>query len=83
MQRAAGEEALEGVGAPLGEVGPEAVACHGDHALLVGDWGDGACGVVSAEGFVEEKEIGEAAADGEGALLEEGEGRLHEDKCVS
>jgi len=40
------------------------------------EWGDGGSRVFAAEGLVEEEEVGEAAADGEGGLLEGLEIRL-------
>lgn len=71
------EEALQGVGAAGGEVGPEAVAADVLHALLVRQRGDGGGGVVAGELLEEEDKVGEAAADGGCFALEGGEGGLH------
>ena len=65
MQGQTGEETLEGVTAADGEVCAEAVAADVLHALAVGDGGHGGGGVVAVELFVEEDEVGEAAADGD------------------
>ncbi len=63
MQGESGEEALQGVGAAGGEVGPEPVAPDVFHALLVWEWRDGTPLVLADEHLVEEDEVGKAAAD--------------------
>lgn len=64
------EEAVQGVCTALGEVGAEAVAADVLHFMFVRERGNGGGGVFSGEGFVEEHEVSEAAADGEGGFLE-------------
>lgn len=54
---------MQGVGAALGEVRAEAVAANVFQFVLVRERGDGAGGVFSGEGFVEEDEVSEAAAN--------------------
>jgi hypothetical protein len=61
---------MQGVCAPLGEVGTEAVSSHILHLVLVGQRGHGALWVFFRELFPEEDEVGKAAADGEVGLLE-------------
>lgn len=70
MQRHAFEEAVQRVGASLGEVGAETVAAYVLHLVLVGQGRDGALREFFRELFPEEDEVCEAAADGEFGLLE-------------
>lgn len=65
MQGQAVQETVQGGGAAGGEVGTEAVATDVLHLMLVGQGGNGALGVFVFEGFPEENEVREAAADGE------------------
>jgi len=60
---AAFQEAVEGVGSPVGEVGAEAVAPDVFHFVFVRERGNGTLGILFAELFVEEDEVSEAAAD--------------------
>lgn len=57
----------------IGEVGPKAVAADVFHFMLVWQGRDGALRVFSAEGLIEENEIGETPADFDGGFLEGGE----------
>jgi hypothetical protein len=58
------------VGAPLCEIGSEAVAADVFHFVFVGEGRDGALGEFFGELFPEEDEVCEAAADGEFGALE-------------
>lgn len=57
----------------MGEVGPKAVATDVFHFMLVWEGWNGALRVFSAEGLVEENEIGETASDSDAGFLEGGE----------
>ena len=70
VQGQAVEEAVQRVGAALGEVGPETVAAHVLHLVLVRQRRHRAGRVVARQVLKEEDEVGEAAAGGEGVLLE-------------
>lgn len=70
MQSKATEKAVEAVCASGCKIIAEAVAVHIHAAVLVWERWDGALWVLIAEGFVKEDEVGEAAADGGGGLLE-------------
>jgi len=74
------DEAVEGVGAALGEVWTKAVAADILQFMLVWERGDGVGGELLAERFVEEDEVSEAAADAEGGFLEGGEIALMQDQ---
>lgn len=73
MKCEAAQETVQAVGASGGEVVAEAVAIHIHAAVLVWEWWNGALWVLVAEGFIEEDEVGEAAANGGGWFLEGGE----------
>jgi len=66
VQGEALEEAVQGVGTSIGEVGAEAVTADVFHLVLVWKRGDGALWVFAAKVFVEEDEVGEAATDFDG-----------------
>jgi len=62
------EEAVQGVGTPISEIGPEAVAADVFHLVLVWKRRNGALWVFAAEVFVEEDEVSEATADFDGGF---------------
>ena len=70
MQGQTLEETMERVSPPGCEVWPEAVAADVFHFVLVWEWGDGGCGVILAQYFIKEDEVGEAPADRAGGGLE-------------
>ena len=73
VQGEACKKALQGIRPPGGKVRPEAVAANIFHPLLVRERGDGGSGEGSVKRLVEEEEVGEAPADGNGWFLEGGE----------
>ena len=64
MKSEAAEEAIEAVCSPSGKVIAEAVAVHIHAAVLVWKRWNSALWILIGESFVEEDEVGEAAADG-------------------
>lgn len=68
----AADEAVERVGAALGEIWTKAVAADVFQFVLVWERGDGVGGELLAKGFVEKDEISESAADTEGGFLKRG-----------
>ena len=77
VQGEAAEEALETVGPAGGEVGSEAVPADVLHALFVWEGRHSRRGIVFTERFVQEDEVGEAAADGGSLFVKGREGGLN------
>lgn len=64
------EETMKGMGTALSEIWPKPVTADIFHFVLVRKRGNCAGGIFPIEGFVEEDEVREAAANGEGGFLE-------------
>jgi hypothetical protein len=65
VEGAADDEAVQGPGTAVGEVGGETIAAHVGHVVLLGEGRDSAGGEVAVQGGAEEDKVGEATADAE------------------
>lgn len=69
MKTEALEKSLKRVCTSLCEIGTKPIPPYIFHLVFVGERRNGACGVISVEGFVKKDEVGETAAYSEGGLL--------------
>lgn len=69
MKTEAFEKSMERMCTALCEIGTKPISPHVLHLVFVGERRNGTCGVISVEGFVEEDEVRETAADSECGLL--------------